>query len=124
MTDRRHLLRLAAPIAVALLAASWVLWTRADGSRQGGYCMNATVEIAGVLQRADRTGDVGRGPLPPTDRVLAEVDRVDAARFEVDTPPELADDVRALAQRHDPAAFARLAQDYLQRCRTGDAGPG
>ncbi|MFN8016545.1 MAG: hypothetical protein U0P45_00310 [Acidimicrobiales bacterium] len=115
-TRRRALL--AAPLVVALLAAAWLVSTRSDPARQGGYCMNATVEIAGVLQRADRSGDVGRGPLPPGDQLLAEVARVDVARFQVDTPPAVADDVDALVERRDQAAFARIVQDYLQRCRT------
>ena len=122
MTDRRLLLRVAAPLVVALIAASWLLWTRGEPDRQGGYCVNATVEIAGVLQRADRTGDVGRGPLPPVDQILAQVEQVDVARFQVDTPPEIADEVAQLAEDRDPAAFAKIAEDYLARCRTGAAG--
>lgn len=118
MTDRRLLLRIAAPFAVALLVTAWLLWARQDPSRQGGYCMNATVEIAGVLQRADRSGDVGRGPLPPLEQIFAQVDAVDVARFEVDTPPELADEVAQLAKDRDPQAFATIVQDYLTRCRT------
>jgi len=117
MRDRRLVLAVAAPLVVAVLVATWLLWTRGEPSRQGGYCMNASVEIAGVLQRADRTGDVGRGPLPPVDQILAQVDQVDVTRFQVDTPPELADEVAALAKGRDPAAFAKIAEDYLSRCR-------
>ena len=117
MTDRKLLLRLAAPLVIAVVLATWLLWTRSEPSLQGGYCMNASVEIAGVLQRADRTGDVGRGPLPPVEQILAQVDQVDVARFQVNTPPEVADDVARLAEDRDPAAFAAIAEDYLTRCR-------
>ena len=106
-----------APLVIALVVASWLLWTRGDPARQGGYCMNASVEIAAVLQRADRSGDVGRGPLPPVDQILKAVDHVDASRFQVDTPPEIADEVAKLAKDNDPAAFAKIAEDYLTRCR-------
>jgi hypothetical protein len=118
-TDRRLLVSLAAPLVVAVLAAGWLLWTRADPARQGGYCMNATVEIAGVLRRSDTSGDVGRGPLPPVAAIFAQVGRVDADRFRVDTPPELRDEVDELARTHSTDAFAALVADYLDRCRTG-----
>lgn len=117
MKDRRLAVAVAAPLVVGLLIASWLLWTRGEPSRQGGYCMNASVEIAAVLQRADTDGDVGRGPLPPVDKILAQVDQVDASRFQVNTPPEVADDVAKLAEDQDPAAFAAIAEDYLSRCR-------
>lgn len=117
MKDRRLLVAVAAPLVVAVLLATWLLWTRGEPSRQGGYCMNASVEIAGVLQRADRTGDVGRGPLPPVDQILAQVDQVDVSRFQVNTPPEIADEVAQLSADRDPAAFAKIAEDYLVRCR-------
>lgn len=117
MRDRRSILAVAAPLAVALLVASWLLWTRGEPSRQGGYCMNASREIAGVLMRADSSGDIGRGPLPPVDKILAQVDEVDVTRFQVNTPPELRDEVEKLAEDRDPAAFAAIAEDYLSRCR-------
>ena len=110
----RHLL---GPLVLALLASGWLLWTRAEPSRQGGYCMNATVEIAGVLQRADETGDIGRGPLPPADRLLAQVEAVNAQRFTVNTPADVQAEVDLLVAEQRPDAFAALAQDYLTRCR-------
>ena len=119
MTRRQLLARVVAPLVVGLLVAGWLLWTRQDPGRQGGYCMNATVEIAGVIQRADTSGDVGRGPLPPVDQIFAQVGSVDVARFQVDTPPEVADDVAKLAADRDPQAFANVVQDYLVRCRSG-----
>lgn len=122
MSDRRLLLRVAAPLVAAFLIGSWLLWTRGDASRQGGYCANATIEIAGVLRRADSSGDVGRGPLPPVDRILAQVGEVDVSRFQVDTPSEVRDDVDLLVAERDPAAFARIAEDYLTRCRNGSSG--
>jgi hypothetical protein len=122
MKDRKLAVAIAAPLVVAVLLGTWLLWTRGDPSRQGGYCMNASAEIAGVLQRADRTGDVGRGPLPPVDQILAQVDQVDVTRFQVDTPPEVADDVDELVANRDPAAFARIAEDYLARCRRASTG--
>ncbi|HWJ97380.1 MAG TPA: hypothetical protein VNQ33_04420 [Acidimicrobiales bacterium] len=117
MKDRTLVSSIAAPLVVAVLLSSWLLWTRSAPHRQGGYCMNASVEIAGVLQRADTSGDVGRGPLPPVGKILAEVDQVDVTRFQVNTPPEVQDDVDLLVAERDPAAFARIAQDYLERCR-------
>lgn len=121
MNDRRLLVRVVAPLVLALAIGSWLLWTRGDASRQGGYCANATVEIAGVLRRADSSGDVGRGPLPPVADILAQVDQVDVSRFQVDTPAAVQDEVDQLAEDRDPAAFAALAEDYLKRCRSGDA---
>lgn len=118
MSDRRLLFKVLAPFAVAVLVTGWLIWARQAPGRQGGYCMNATVEIAGVLQRADRTGDVGRGPLPPIAQIFAEVKSVDVTRFQVNTPPEVADDVAQLAKDRDPQAFANIVQDYLTRCRT------
>ncbi|MCB0965125.1 MAG: hypothetical protein KDA98_17745 [Acidimicrobiales bacterium] len=121
-TPRRTLV-LATPIVVALLVAGWLLWTRGDPARQGGYCRNATVEIAAVLRRADDAGDVGRGPLPPVERIFAELDQLDPTRFEVDTPPEVADEVAALRGDDRAQAFADVVEDYLVRCReAADAG--
>lgn len=120
MSDRRTLLlRALAPLLVALLVGSWLLWTRGQPSRQGGYCANATVEIAGVLRRADDSGDVGRGPLPSAEDLLAQVDEVDASRFQVDTPPAVRADVAKLAEDRDRQAFANVVADYLTRCRSG-----
>lgn len=119
MIERRRALAVAAPLVVALLGAAWLLWARAEPARQGGYCMNATIEIAGVLQRADTSGDVGRGPLPPVEDIFAQVATVDASRFEVDTPSAVAGDVDRLARTHDTQAFANLVEDYLDRCRSG-----
>ena len=117
MRDRSLLLKAAAPLLVALLVAGWLLWTRAEPSRQGGYCMNASVEIAGVVRRADAGADIGSGPLPPVADILAEVDQVDVSRFQVDTPAAVQDEVDQLAADRDPAAFALIAEDYLKRCR-------
>ena len=117
MKDRKLVLSVAAPLVVAVIVASWLLWTRGEPDRQGGYCMNASVEIAGVLQRADSGADVGRGPLPPVDQILAQVDEVDVTRFQVNTPPEVRDAVDQLAEDRDPGAFATIAEDYLERCR-------
>lgn len=121
---------LVAPLVLALLAGSWLLWTRAEPSRQGGYCMNATVDIAGVLERADSSGDVGRGPLPSPKEIFASLGAIDMSRLQVDTPAAVRDDVNLLAHRlpelrashrladaDSSAAFTRIAADYLRRCR-------
>lgn len=115
------LTRVALPVVVALVAASWLLWTRGAPERQGGYCMNATVEVAALLRRADAAGsdDVGRGPLPPPEQILAQVDRLDPERFAVNTPPELRDDVARLEGPERQGAFAVIIADYLDRCRAG-----
>ena len=120
LASRRSLV-LVAPLVVALVVAGWLLWTRGEPARQGGYCRNATVEIAGVLRRADDEGDVGRGPLPPVERIFAELDDLDPARFEVDTPPELRDAVADLRGDDRAGAFAAIVEDYLVRCRNGSS---
>lgn len=126
--------RLALPIAVALVVALATLWTRSAPERQGGYCVNATVVIAGVLTSADDPGSVGSGPLPDAGEILAKVIDIDVRRLQVATPAAVRADVallatevpaaRAAGRPLDPkaaAAFARVAGDYLTRCRTGTA---
>jgi hypothetical protein len=126
--------RVAAPFVVALLISGWLLWTRGASERQGGYCVNATVVLAGVLQKADTGGDVGRGPLPDVDAIFGAIRNIDVDRLQVHTPPAVRTEVTLLAHRiprlretgakTDPdaaAAFAKVAADYLQRCRTGTA---
>lgn len=139
------MVRIAAPLLVALLVASWMLWARAEPSRQGGYCTNVTWAIADLL----RVEGPGAGEVPtdaPADvvelvqeaggffgQLIARVDELDTRRLQVDTPAEVASDVIVLdAASHardvgqapvDPtieaAAFARVLQDYRTRCFNG-----
>lgn len=121
-----------APLLLTMAFATWQLWTRGDPARQGGYCVNATREISSVLRRADTDADVGRGPLPDVQKILASVRGVDVRRLQVHTPSSVRTDVAVLARRlpileaargrKDPQAseaFARIAADYLKRCRGG-----
>lgn len=115
MTDRHRFAPalVAAPLVIALLIVSWVVWTRGDPARQGGYCSNASIEIASVLAR---TVDLSSGATPPVDEILAQVTEVDAERFRVDTPAEIADAVEDLRSNRSADAFARIILDYLERC--------
>lgn len=103
----------AVPLVVALLAVSWVLWTRGDPERQGGYCANASIEIATVLARSV---DLSTGATPPVEDILAQVEEVDVERFAVDTPADIADAVAELRAERSVDAFARIIIDYLDRC--------
>ena len=108
---------LAAPLVVALLVAGWLLWTRQDPARQGGYCANATIEVTRVLEASV---DRGAGATTPVAAMLGRVDQVDIARFQVDTPAEVRDDVALVARSRDRTAFARILADYLDRCGEPD----
>lgn len=113
MSDRRHLALLAAPMVVALLIGGWLLWARQEPARQGGYCVNASIEITKTVARSV---DLGAGASPPVQQILDNVDEVDVARFQVHTPPEIAKDVDLLARERSKDAFARIIVDYLDRC--------
>ncbi|WP_426571808.1 hypothetical protein [Aquihabitans sp. McL0605] len=113
MNRRRDIVVVLAPLVVALLVGGWLLWARQEPSRQGGYCSNATIEIAGSV--ADSV-DMGAGAAPPVQRILDRVDQVDVSRFQVDTPREIQDQVDELAATRSKAAFAEIIVDYLKRC--------
>lgn len=117
MTDRRHLALLATPLVLALLVGGWLIWARQEPSRQGGYCANATIEIAGTLARSV---DLGAGATPPVQQMLDQVDEIDVTRFQVHTPAAVADDVDELVQDRSKDAFARIIVDYLDRCGSPD----
>ena len=117
MSDRRHLAWLATPLLVALALGGWLVWARQEPSRQGGYCANATIEIAGTVAR---TVDLGAGATPPVQQMLDLADEIDVTRFQVDTPPEIADDVDELVRTRNKDAFARIIVDYLDRCGSPD----
>ncbi|WP_421118960.1 hypothetical protein ACE2AJ_16565 [Aquihabitans daechungensis] len=111
MTRQRALL--AAPLVIALLIGGWLLWARQDPARQGGYCSNATLEVAGTV---GRSVDLSSGSAIPAQQILDLVDEVDVSRFEVDTPPEMVEQVRLVREERSKEAFARLIGDYLERC--------
>ena len=111
MSRQRALLL--APLVVALLLGGWLLWARQDPARQGGYCSNATLEIAGSVGSSI---DLSSGAGIPAQQILDRVTEVDVARFEVDTPPEIAEQVRLLREDRSKEAYARIIGDYLERC--------
>ena len=122
-----------APFVVCLMIAGWVLWGRADPARQGGYCANATVVIGDSLRRSDTPTAAGRGPLPDIGALLGTAGSVDVTRLQVSTPRSLRADVAVLAARvpesvppdaRVTAAYARVAADYLDRCRGEAAADG
>lgn len=126
---------LVAPLCVAVLAGSWLLWTRGDPARQGGYCANATREISGLLRTADAEVDLSRTILPDVQQIFASLRRLDVQRLQVRTPGAVRSEVLILARRvpilrrsrraSDPQAneaFARVAADYLERCRSDPPG--
>lgn len=49
-TDTRRRAMVAIPLVVALLGAGFVLWTRGDPARQGGFCSRATVQATRILR--------------------------------------------------------------------------
>lgn len=101
------------PLAVALVVAAWLLWAGAEPSRQGGYCTNASIEVVRTLQG---TVDISSGAAPPVSAILDRVEEVDVARFQVDTPAEIAPQVELVATERSPEAFALVLADYLERC--------
>jgi hypothetical protein len=133
-------LRIAVPLVVAFLVAGWLLWTRADPARQGGYCTNVTLAVADLLNEPPPARDAG-DPSPElaqlvTDaggivaQLAARSDQLDVARLQVNTPPAVQDDVDVLVRDQarsgasaDRApspeadvAFGRILVDYQRRC--------
>lgn len=129
-----------APFLLALMACGWLLWTRADPARQGGFCMNATVELATVFQGAADRSDPGLGLVPEPGAILEASVGIDIDRLDVATPPSVQPHVEVLraslpAYRADRAAataasrpappvpdeitgaFTSILVEYLEICR-------
>ena len=86
----------AAPLAVALLAAGWLLWTRGDPSRQGDFCTNATVEVTTLLRRTEEPGNLDRDQARHLQDALERTDEIDLARLQAGAPDDLAADLAAI----------------------------
>ena len=56
--SRSTLVLVAVPVVIALVVASFVLWSRAEPSRQGGYCTNATLAVTGLLDASGSSLEV------------------------------------------------------------------
>ena len=137
----RLAVRIAAPLAVALLLASWLLWTRADPARQGGYCANVTWAVADLLNQPAPARDPD-AEFPELAELVTDAggivaqlatrsDQLDIDRLRVNTPAAVQADVDRLVgeQRRRAAsgtadapstaaavAFARVLADYQRRC--------
>lgn len=139
--SRRLAVRVAAPLAVALLAAGWLVWTRSDPARQGGYCTNVTLAVADLLNEPAPARDAGTASpelaelVTDAGGIVAQLagrsEQVDVDRLQVNTPAEVQADVDLLvAQDRNRAegeaaaapseeagvAFARILVDYQRRC--------
>ena len=106
----RGRLLIALPLVCSLLAASLLLWSRADPARQGGFCTNATAELEGIaliLQaEPERMQDLTW--------VLNElVERVDVERLSATVPEDLRDDAQLLVKLD--AAHDRAVEDAVAR---------
>ncbi len=131
--------RIAAPLAVAFLLAGWLLWTRADPARQGGYCANVTWAVADLLNQPaparDPDADFPELAALVTDsggiigQLATRSDQLDVERLQVNTPAAVQADVDRLAAEADAragsdaapsteagVAFARILVDYQRRC--------
>jgi hypothetical protein len=128
----RMLIATVAPLVVAVVLAGWLLWVRAEPERSGGFCANAAGEFASVLVASSEGVRGGVGLAPDVPAILAAARSIDVARFQVDTPPEIGDDVALLASdlRAGPgsgvgdaaapevqAALARVLAYFFERCR-------
>lgn len=117
-------------VAAALLLAGWLLWTRADPSRQGGYCANATIAVAELLEQPTPSGPDEPDPLQPSElvtdagdvaaRLQARRGGLEVARLRVRTPAAVRADVAVLEARpagpEGAEAFGRILDDYRRRC--------
>ena len=126
---------------MAFLLAGWVLWTRADPARQGGYCANVTWAVADLLNRPaparDPDADFPELAALVTDsggiigQLATRSDQLDVDRLRVNTPAAVQGDVDRLVQEADArsgsgsdaapstaagVAFARILVDYQRRC--------
>lgn len=122
--------RTIAPLVVAVLAAGWLLWTRTEPHRQGGYCTNVTAMIGEAAARSGAGANTATGS---ADEVLRQIaSRMDPDRLQVRTPPAVAKDVAFLRRRlpelrrsgAEPSptviqALTRVFGDYQQRCFGG-----
>ena len=88
MTRRRLALALA-PLAIALLVAVGLLWSRGDPSRQGGFCSNATVAVTDLLRRTERADDLSRDQAGHLAEALGRLDLLDGDRLTTDVPHDL-----------------------------------
>lgn len=134
---RSPLVVVGACVTLALIVAGWLLWTRAEPSRQGGYCANTTVAVADLLNAPAPDGDddpelaaLVTDPGSVEGRLVARLDALDIDRLQVNTPAEVRDDVTLLARHLGEggedgssgadaaalAAFRRVIADYEDRC--------
>ena len=129
--SRSTLVLVGVPVVIALVVASFVLWSRGEPARQGGYCTNATLAVTDLL---DASGSSLEVLLQPVDGEKGEgatlapsLAALDVARLQVDTPADIAPSVTVLAREvpqlgagAPPAevsqAFAAVLTDYHRRC--------
>ena len=109
---RWALAAVAAPLAVALLAAGWLLWTRGDPARQGDFCTNATVEVTTLLRRTEEPGNLDRDQARHLQDALDRTDDVDVDRLRTGAPTALDEDL---------ATIDRLLGDHLDAVAAAEA---
>ena len=107
----------ALPLALALLAATLLVWSRDDPARSGGFCTNMTLQVAGLLRGSEGGGNEVRDPEDILQATLSRLDLFDPARVEAGSPAELRAPIREL-NRLVPAyaaAVGSAAADGMDR---------
>jgi hypothetical protein len=117
MTPRRRAL-VAAPLAVALLVAVALLWSRGEPSRQGGFCTGATVEVTNLLRRTERRGNLDRDQAGHLAEALGRLELLDGDRLTAGAPSDLADATATIREQLDDHQRAVAAAE-----RSGSARP-
>lgn len=79
----------ALPLALALLAAALLVWSRDDPARSGGFCTTMTLQVAGLLRGSADGGDEVREPTDILQATLSRLELLDPRRVEAGAPVEL-----------------------------------
>lgn len=103
---------IALPMALALLLATALVWSRDDPARSGGFCTNTTLQVAGLLRGSEDGGDEVRDPEDILAATLSRLDLLDPRRMEAGSPAELRAPIRELE---------RLVPDYAATVRSAAA---
>jgi len=129
--SRSALIVVGVPVVIALVVASFVLWSRAEPSRQGGYCTNATLAVTDLLDASNASLEVllqpvegGKGEAATLAPALRSLD---VSRLQVATPAAVAPSVAVLVEAvphlgegvppsRVTDALATVLTDYHQRC--------
>jgi len=129
--SRSTLVLVGVPVVIALVVASFVLWSRGEPARQGGYCTNATLAVTDLLDASGSSLEVLLQPVEGDKGEAATLApalaSLDVARLQVDTPADVAPAVAVLAREvprlgagappdEVTQAFTAVLTDYHRRC--------